>query len=109
GGQNFGQPLGAVAEGELAAVPQQAIGAGADVGEGAGALVPGGGPDGVGALGPGGEIGRVAGGQVVPAGLPGIGRPAAQVGADRADMADVLVGGGRRQQGAGLGLDLQGQ
>ena len=43
GGQDFGQPLGTVAEGELAAVPQQATGAGTDVGEGAGALVPGGG------------------------------------------------------------------
>ena len=55
------------------------------------------------------KIGRVAGGQMVLARLPGIGRPGAQVGADRADVADALVGGGPGQQGAGFGLELQGQ
>ena len=46
---------------------------------------------------------------MVLARLPGIGRPGAQVGADRADVADALVGGGPGQQGAGFGLELQGQ
>ena len=69
----------------------------------------GGGPGGVGAGGPGGEIGRVAGGQIVPAGLLGARLPEPQIGADRADVVQALVGGRLGQQGAGLGLDLQGQ
>ena len=108
-GQYLGQPLGTVAEGQFTAVPQQAERAGADVGQGAQALMAGGGPGGVGALGPAGKIRRVAGGQVIPAGLAGAGDPAAQVGADRADVPDVLVGRRPGQQFAGLGLDLQGQ
>ena len=109
GGQHLGQPFGAVAEGQLAPVPQQPEGAVTDIRQGAAALVAGGGPGRVGAGRSGGEIGRVAGRQIVVPRLLRVGGPGPQIGADRADVADFLVGGRLGQQGAGLGLKLQGQ
>ena len=51
-----------------------------------------------------GKIGRVAGGQIVQAGVRrGKG---AQIGAQRRDVADVLGGQAFGQQGAGRGLQL---